>query len=99
MWLSNTKSRRDKLTTEQRAALAALGMEWAGPAPAAEAGAPEPPAPQPPQPAQAASPAKRAVREHHEECDGELYEGGTCTCDLIQRLGPPSDRDGYGDDF
>ncbi|MFJ8763140.1 Helicase associated domain protein [Streptomyces cyaneofuscatus] len=102
VWLSNTKSRRDKLTTEQRAALAALGMEWAGPAPAAEAGAPEPPAPQPPQPpqpAQAASPAKRAVREHHEECDGELYEGGTCTCDLIQRLGPPSDRDGYGDDF
>lgn len=99
VWLSNTKSRRDKLTTEQRAALAALGMEWAGPAPAAEAGAPEPPAPQPPQPPQAASPAKRAVREHHEECDGELYEGGTCTCDLIQRLGPPSDRDGYGDDF
>ncbi|MEW2709496.1 Helicase associated domain protein [Streptomyces koyangensis] len=30
VWLSNTKSRRDKLSTEQRAALAALGMEWAG---------------------------------------------------------------------
>jgi superfamily II DNA or RNA helicase len=29
VWLSNTKSRRDKLTTEQRAALAALGMKWA----------------------------------------------------------------------
>ncbi|MFF2645842.1 Helicase associated domain protein [Streptomyces niveus] len=29
VWLSNTKSRRDKLTTEQRAALAALGMDWA----------------------------------------------------------------------
>jgi superfamily II DNA or RNA helicase len=29
VWLSNTKSRRDKLTAEQRAALAALGMEWA----------------------------------------------------------------------
>lgn len=29
VWTSNTKSRRDKLTTEQRAALAALGIEWA----------------------------------------------------------------------
>ncbi|MFE7617554.1 Helicase associated domain protein [Streptomyces sp. NPDC057496] len=29
VWLSNTKTRRDKLTAEQRAALAALGMEWA----------------------------------------------------------------------
>lgn len=37
VWLSNTKSRRDKLTTEQRAALAALGMEWAGVVPAIEA--------------------------------------------------------------
>ncbi|MFB1046800.1 DEAD/DEAH box helicase [Streptomyces chrestomyceticus] len=29
VWLSNTKSRRDKLTADQRAALAALGMDWA----------------------------------------------------------------------
>jgi hypothetical protein len=29
VWVSNTKSRRDKLTAEQRAALAALGVEWA----------------------------------------------------------------------
>ncbi|MFE3600756.1 helicase associated domain-containing protein [Streptomyces sp. NPDC059142] len=29
VWLSNTKSRRDKLTAEQRAALARLGMDWA----------------------------------------------------------------------
>ena len=35
VWLSNTKSRRDKLTAEQRAALAALGMEWAGAVPTA----------------------------------------------------------------
>ncbi|MFB8293899.1 helicase associated domain-containing protein [Streptomyces bacillaris] len=35
VWLSNTKSRRDKLTPEQGAALAALGMEWAGPGPGA----------------------------------------------------------------
>ncbi|MDW4903219.1 Helicase associated domain protein [Streptomyces californicus] len=40
VWLSNTKSRRDKLAAGQLAALAALGMDWAGPAPAAEA-APE----------------------------------------------------------
>jgi hypothetical protein len=36
VWISNTKSRRDKLAAEQLAALAALGMDWAGPAPAAE---------------------------------------------------------------
>ncbi|WOI60883.1 helicase associated domain-containing protein [Streptomyces fradiae] len=29
VWLSNTKSRRDKLSTEQLAALAALGLDWA----------------------------------------------------------------------
>jgi hypothetical protein len=29
VWLSNTKSRRDKLTAEQLAALAGLGLEWA----------------------------------------------------------------------
>jgi hypothetical protein len=29
VWVSNTKARRDKLTGEQRAALAELGMEWA----------------------------------------------------------------------
>ncbi|MEH0415942.1 helicase associated domain-containing protein [Streptomyces sp. B21-083] len=29
VWLSNTKSRRYKLTAEQRAALRELGMEWA----------------------------------------------------------------------
>ncbi|MFH8612476.1 Helicase associated domain protein [Streptomyces sp. NPDC018029] len=37
VWLSNTKSRRDKLTVEQRAALAKLGMNWAGVVPAVEA--------------------------------------------------------------
>jgi superfamily II DNA or RNA helicase len=29
VWISNTKTRRDKLTAEQRAALAELGVEWA----------------------------------------------------------------------
>jgi hypothetical protein len=29
VWLSNTKSRRDKLTQEQRVALAELGLNWA----------------------------------------------------------------------
>ncbi|MGW6340061.1 helicase [Streptomyces sp. NPDC055100] len=29
MFISNTKSRRDRLTPEQRQALAGLGMEWA----------------------------------------------------------------------
>ncbi|MFJ8650656.1 Helicase associated domain protein [Streptomyces sp. NPDC093546] len=31
VWLSNTKSRRDRLDTDQRDALAALGMQWAAP--------------------------------------------------------------------
>jgi surface antigen len=96
VWLSNTKSRRDKLDQEQRAALAALGMEWAGVVPAIEA-APEPPAPQPAQ--TPAAPAKRRVREHHEECDEELYEGGNCTCWSIERFGPPSEREHYGDNL
>ena len=32
VWISNTKSRRDRLNAEQLAALAALGMDWAKPA-------------------------------------------------------------------
>ncbi|MFD3519997.1 Helicase associated domain protein [Streptomyces sp. NPDC058653] len=91
VWNSNTKSRCDKLTPEQLAALAKLGMKWAGPAPAIEA-APEPPAPQP---TPLAAPTKRPVREHHEECDKMHYVGGTCTCDLIEQYGPPSERDDY----
>ncbi|MER7321892.1 Helicase associated domain protein [Streptomyces albidoflavus] len=64
VWLSNTKSRRDKLSAEQRAALAVLGMEWAGPAPEPEAAPEEPPTAQPaPPPATV----RRAVREHREE--------------------------------
>ncbi|WP_194280361.1 hypothetical protein [Streptomyces sp. SYP-A7193] len=87
MWLSNTKSRRDKLTAEQLAALAALGMDCAGAVLAVEAA-----------PAQAAPPTalpKRQPWDHHEECDKTHYEGGTCTCDLIERYGPNSERDDY----
>ncbi|MFF4715156.1 helicase associated domain-containing protein [Streptomyces eurythermus] len=62
VWVSSTRQRRDKLTAEQRAALAALGMDWAGAVPAVEA-APEPPAPQPAPPAASK---KQPVREHHE---------------------------------
>jgi hypothetical protein len=29
IWISNTRSRRDKLTAPQRTALAELGVEWA----------------------------------------------------------------------
>ncbi|MFJ9813372.1 Helicase associated domain protein [Streptomyces sp. NPDC101158] len=42
VWISNTKSRRDKLTADQLDALAGLGMDWAGVVPAVEA-TPEPP--------------------------------------------------------
>ncbi|MFJ9203030.1 hypothetical protein [Streptomyces flaveolus] len=55
---------------------------------AAEA-VPPPPAPRP------AAPAQRPVRKHQEECDKELYEGGTCTCDLIEQYRPNTERDDY----
>ncbi|MBZ3908874.1 MULTISPECIES: DEAD/DEAH box helicase [Streptomyces] len=87
VWLSNTKSRRDKLTAEQLAALAALGMDWAGAVLAVEAA--------PAQPAPSAAPTQRQPWDHHEECDKTVYEGGTCTCDLIERYGPNSERDDY----
>ncbi|MGW6606133.1 Helicase associated domain protein [Streptomyces sp. NPDC055036] len=83
VWLSNTKSRRDKLTAEQLAALAALGMDWAGVVLAVEAA--------PAQPAPSAAPTERQPWDHHEECDKPHYEGGTCTCDLIERYGPNSE--------
>ncbi|MGW3653636.1 hypothetical protein [Streptomyces sp. NPDC000878] len=58
---------------------------------AARVGADRPPAP----PA-AVVPAKRPpVRHHHDECDKTVYEGGSCTCDLIEQYGPPSERDDY----
>ncbi|MFI0990788.1 DEAD/DEAH box helicase [Streptomyces exfoliatus] len=40
VWISNTKSRRDRLDAAQLAALAELGMTWAGPAPASSAARP-----------------------------------------------------------
>ncbi|MET9365556.1 Helicase associated domain protein [Streptomyces sp. NPDC006632] len=86
VWLSNTKSRRDKLTAEQLAALAALGMDWAGAVLAVEAA---------PQSVPSAAPTERQPWDHHEECDKTHYEGGTCTCDLIERYGPNSERDDY----
>ncbi|GAA2285664.1 DEAD/DEAH box helicase [Streptomyces atrovirens] len=91
VWISNTKSRRDKLTAKQRAALAALGMDWAGAVPAVEA-AVEAPAPQL---APSAAPTERPPWDHHEEWDKTHHEGGTCTCDLIERYGPNSERGNY----
>jgi superfamily II DNA or RNA helicase len=42
------------------------------------------------------APAKPLLeRNHHDECEKELHEGGTCTCDLIEQYGPPSERDDY----
>ncbi len=86
---SNTKSRRDKLSADELSALAALGVALAGPAPAAQAVPAQPAAVQP-------APSKRLPRrDHHDECDRELYEGGGCTCDLIEQHGPRSERDNY----
>ncbi|MFJ1959119.1 Helicase associated domain protein [Streptomyces microflavus] len=95
VWISNAKSRRDKLDQEQLAALANLGMDWAGPLPAVKA-APEPPA-LPPAPT--AAPQPRAEREHHEECEEELFEGANCSCRSIQRFGPYSERESYWDNL
>ncbi|MFF9251827.1 helicase associated domain-containing protein, partial [Streptomyces globisporus] len=85
VWVSNTRARRDKLTAEQLDALRKVGMEWAKPVPAIAA------APAQPAAIQAAPP----KRDHHDECDKALHEGGTCTCDLIEQYGPPSERDDY----
>ncbi|MFE3370086.1 Helicase associated domain protein [Streptomyces sp. NPDC059173] len=48
VWVSNTKSRKDRLDTDQLTALANLGMHWAGPPPAIEAAPEQPTAVQPP---------------------------------------------------
>lgn len=88
VWISNSKARKDRLDTDQLTALAKLGMDWAGPTPAIEA-APAQPALKP------APPAGPPQRTHHDECDQALYEGGTCTCDLIEQYGPPSERDDH----
>ncbi|MFE6939554.1 hypothetical protein [Streptomyces chartreusis] len=180
VWVSNARARRGKLSAEQLAALAALGVDWAGPAPtdggseqpasaeapvpeqrdaggagaddepeaeaarglahmkrlteltrkhtaellrmayvgglvrhnspeqwrkdeiasavvdqelraAARAGADRPPAP----PAAVVTAKQPPVRHHHDECDKTVYEGGACTCDIIEQYGPPSERDDY----
>ncbi|MEW2079736.1 hypothetical protein AB0941_40470 [Streptomyces sp. NPDC013433] len=54
--------------------------------------APAQPVPQPPP---AAAPKRRQVREPHEQCDEELYEGENCTCWSIKRFGPPFERGSY----
>ncbi|MFJ9982383.1 DEAD/DEAH box helicase [Streptomyces cyaneofuscatus] len=95
VWVSNTKSRRDRLEADQLAALAALGMDWAGPPPAIEA-APEQPASETTAPV-ARQP--RSEREHHEECEEELFEGANCSCRSIERFGPPSERESYWDNL
>ncbi|MGW6467393.1 Helicase associated domain protein [Streptomyces rubiginosohelvolus] len=70
VWVSNTKSRKDRLDTDQLTTLAKLGMDWAGPPSAIEA-APARPALQP------APPTASPQRTHHDECDEASYEGGT----------------------
>lgn len=54
------------------------------PAPARPAAVTAPPAPK-----------RRLLVDHHDECNKKLYDGGTCTCDLIEQYGPPSERDDY----
>ncbi|WP_228183938.1 DEAD/DEAH box helicase [Streptomyces anulatus] len=91
VWVSNTKSRKDRLDTDQLTALAKLGIDWAGPTPAIEA-APEPPT-------ASAVPQLPAEREHHEECEEELFVGANCSCRSIERFGPPSERESYWDNL
>ncbi|MEV6440330.1 DEAD/DEAH box helicase [Streptomyces anulatus] len=88
VWISNTKSRKDRLDPDQLATLAKLGMDWAGPSSAIEA-APERPA----------LPAGPAQRDHHDECEEELFEGANCSCRSIERFGPPSEHESYWDNL
>lgn len=30
--------------------------------------------------------------DHHDECEKSLYEGGICTCELIEEYGSPDDQ-------
>ncbi|MFJ6123944.1 hypothetical protein ACIQKE_02515 [Streptomyces griseoviridis] len=32
-------------------------------------------------------------QDHHDECDKSVYDGGTCTYNLIEQYGPLSERD------
>ena len=32
---------------------------------------------------------------HHDECEKVQYEGGVCTCDLIEEYGDQYDREDY----
>lgn len=41
------------------------------------------------------APKRRLLVDHRDECDKMQYEGGACTCDLIEQYGPPSERDDY----
>ncbi|EHM27141.1 MULTISPECIES: hypothetical protein [Streptomyces] len=59
VWISNTKSRKDRLDTDQLTALATPGMDRAGPVADTEA-APAPAVQDPP----LAAPTKPPVREH-----------------------------------
>ncbi|MFE5795560.1 Helicase associated domain protein [Streptomyces sp. NPDC056503] len=86
VWVSNTKSRRDRLTTEQRAELAELGVDWAGAAPKQAASAPTDSGP-----AQTMTPEVLAHGQHVPHAD--TLQDGTCTCDLIEQYGPPSERE------
>ncbi|MCT6782336.1 Helicase associated domain protein [Streptomyces sp. CS7] len=95
VWVSNTKSRKDRLDADQLAALAKLGMDWAGPPPTIEA-APAPPALETTKPVAGQPPSER---EHHEECEEELFEGANCSCRSIERFGPPSERESYWDNL
>ncbi|MFF2468167.1 helicase associated domain-containing protein [Streptomyces mirabilis] len=62
VWVSNTKSRWDKLTPEQQAALAALGVPWA-----AMAAPSDGPAPVDDGPVQDAPPDAQAQEDHDQD--------------------------------
>ncbi|MEV8106338.1 helix-turn-helix domain-containing protein [Streptomyces sp. NPDC088135] len=68
-----------------------IGMRWPSLPPA---GGSTPARPVPP-----VVPKRRPEQEHHEECDRELYKGGSCTCWSIKRFGPPPERESYWDNF
>lgn len=40
-------------------------------------------------------PQPQPQQDHHDECDKSVYDGGTCTCDLIEQYGPPSEQDDH----
>ncbi|MFD8915978.1 Helicase associated domain protein [Streptomyces sp. NPDC059575] len=83
VWVSNTKSRWDKLTVDQQAAIAALGLPWAKAAPvSSQSGVPTPTDDSPVQP----GPPNRQVQERHNQDEKLAQEKRETGTERVRRM-------------